>query len=67
MIPFAFHASFSSPYRHAKTESIMFHMVGLRTRFTARMTTSHEGVVTLSFSDRKGPWLVDIQAKQAAI
>ncbi|TCQ70661.1 hypothetical protein EDF68_1331, partial [Ochrobactrum sp. BH3] len=25
------------------------------------------GVVTLSFSDRKGPWLVDIQAKQAAI
>ncbi|TCQ70261.1 hypothetical protein EDF68_1397, partial [Ochrobactrum sp. BH3] len=28
---------------------------------------THKGVVTLSFSDRKGPWLVDIQAKQAAI
>ncbi|KAB2704795.1 hypothetical protein F9K80_22560 [Brucella intermedia] len=28
---------------------------------------SNGGVVTLSFSDRKGPWLVDIQAKQAAI
>lgn len=25
------------------------------------------GVVTLSFSDRKGQWLVDIHAKQAAI
>ena len=32
-----------------------------------RLVNTKAGVVTLSFSDRKGQWLVDIHAKQAAI